>query len=356
MSTTKMPRNRRAFSLLAVTCILQLIGTSPSGASIHGHTASSLHSTKIQAIGNRTFSNALDVNWSEFPGSVFSLNPPDFVDGVDSETVTNVSVLLIWDEPESYGFPITNYEVRKSTNGRSWTAVTHKASSNATLLVTGLTGGTEYQFKVRAITSQGKGQYSDIFTVSTIDVTPSLEIDADTVLTDEDITFTVSSNVDEGSNIPGVGKLQMKSCPSNNGVLENFEDASEYDVAWTSPSKPGKCKATYTFTPDGGKAISKSLTINVEKYKMSYAEVEWDFSDYTDIGVTVVIYGNDDEVWDVAVKVQLQYKSWSKGTWRTLETEYAEGEDGAYLSQYPGFGYYRVNVSALGYKNESGFW
>jgi hypothetical protein len=73
-------------------------------------------------------------------------------------------VRLNWQAPASNGGAnITAYRVQRSTNGTTWTTVTSTASaSTRTFTVTGLTNGTQYQFRVAAINVAGAGVFSAI--------------------------------------------------------------------------------------------------------------------------------------------------------------------------------------------------
>ncbi len=69
---------------------------------------------------------------------------------------------LVWTAPASNGgSAITDYDVQWSSNGgTSWTTFTDGVSVNRAATVTGLTNGTEYVFRVRAVNIAGDGSYS----------------------------------------------------------------------------------------------------------------------------------------------------------------------------------------------------
>lgn len=71
-------------------------------------------------------------------------------------------ITLKWTAPaDNGGVAITAYRVQRSTNGTTWTTITSAASKTTrTLVVSGLTSGTKYYFRVAAITSFGVGAYS----------------------------------------------------------------------------------------------------------------------------------------------------------------------------------------------------
>lgn len=72
------------------------------------------------------------------------------------------SARLTWTAPgDNGGFAVADYEIQYSTNaGSSWVDVVDGVSVTAVATITGLTNGTAYIFKVRAITSKGAGAWS----------------------------------------------------------------------------------------------------------------------------------------------------------------------------------------------------
>jgi hypothetical protein len=99
-----------------------------------------------------------------------SITPPVTVPG----QVTNVSgtagdtqVSLSWSAPDNGGASITDYVVQYSTNGgTNWTTFADGTSGDATAVVTSLTNGTAYTFRVAAVNSAGTGSYSSAASVT----------------------------------------------------------------------------------------------------------------------------------------------------------------------------------------------
>ena len=81
--------------------------------------------------------------------------------GLSGDAAFN-AVELAWTVPTDDGFSsITGYSIQSSTNGANWvTEIADTGSSATTATVTGLVGGTSYQFRVAAINEIGVGQYS----------------------------------------------------------------------------------------------------------------------------------------------------------------------------------------------------
>jgi hypothetical protein len=86
-------------------------------------------------------------NGTEKPDAVMNL----------TATAGNAQVSLAWDEPsENGGEEITGYEVTAD----NWTNKVTKTANEQTHTYTGLTNGTEYTFKVRAVHANGAGAES----------------------------------------------------------------------------------------------------------------------------------------------------------------------------------------------------
>ena len=88
-----------------------------------------------------------------------------------SGTSGNAQVSLTWTAPASNGgVSITDYSVQYSSDsGSTWTTFSRTASATASQIVTGLTNGTAYVFRVAAINGVVTGQY----TAASSSVTPS---------------------------------------------------------------------------------------------------------------------------------------------------------------------------------------
>jgi len=70
------------------------------------------------------------------------------------------SVALSWTAPTNTGgASLTDYIVQYSTDQSSWTTFADGTSTATTATVTGLTGGTNYYFRVAAVNSAGTGAY-----------------------------------------------------------------------------------------------------------------------------------------------------------------------------------------------------
>jgi titin len=72
-------------------------------------------------------------------------------------------VKLSWDAPRtSNGARIKDYVIQRSVNGRKWTTVRDGVSAKRSVIVSRLTNGTQYRFRVAAKNVVGRGSWSRI--------------------------------------------------------------------------------------------------------------------------------------------------------------------------------------------------
>jgi Ca2+-binding RTX toxin-like protein len=109
--------------------------------------------------------------------SVFSVSTPaqtPSVPGtVTSSAITNTGFSLAWGLPtDNGGAAITDYTVQYSTDGTTWTPVTHTASTSRSMALSGLKGFTAYQVRVAAKNTSGNGTFTTPITVTTTGAVP----------------------------------------------------------------------------------------------------------------------------------------------------------------------------------------
>lgn len=74
----------------------------------------------------------------------------------------NGAVQLTWSHPDNGGAAITDYAELYRTGSDAYAPFSHSASTDLSQLVTGLTNGTSYDFKVAAVNSFGTGSQSSV--------------------------------------------------------------------------------------------------------------------------------------------------------------------------------------------------
>jgi hypothetical protein len=108
-------------------------------------------------------------NNRSYTGATITVPTAAFPDGAMSAPTSltatggNAQVSLAWTAP-SYngGSAITDYSVQFSSNsGSTWTTFSRTASTTASQVVTGLTNGTAYVFRVAGINANGTGTYTE---------------------------------------------------------------------------------------------------------------------------------------------------------------------------------------------------
>ena len=101
---------------------------------------------------------------SAFSASSSSISPAALPSAPTLGTVTAGanSIAVSWTAPASTGgFAISDYTIEYSANaGSTWSAFAHSASTATSITITGLTNGTSYLVRIRAVTSVGTGAAS----------------------------------------------------------------------------------------------------------------------------------------------------------------------------------------------------
>ena len=141
-----------------------------------------------------------------------------------SGTVANAQSQVTWTATSFTGPAVSNYLVQYSSNGGgSWTNVTRAASTSPSMLVTGLTNGSSYIFRVAAINSVGAGTFSS----SSPEVIPQ----------------TLPGQPTDLSGTAGNGQAALNwVAPTDNGgrniITYKVEYSSNGGASWTEYSHP----------------------------------------------------------------------------------------------------------------------
>ena len=114
----------------------------------------------------------------------------------------NASALVSWSAPSDGGSAITDYEVQFSfNNGSSWTTFSDSVSTDNSTTVTGLTNGTKYVFRVRAINAANPSGWSDKSSVVTPYTSPGAPGKPTGTAKDASVTLTWTPAVNNGSTV-----------------------------------------------------------------------------------------------------------------------------------------------------------
>ena len=152
-------------------------------------------------------------------------------------TFGNAQVSLVWTAPSvSGGVPITDYTVQyRKTTDTTWTTFNDGVRTTPTAIVTGLTNGTTYYFRVAAVNAAGTSAF-----VQSLAVTPKTVADAPTNIS--------------GTSRLGVAYLTWNAPLSSGGAaVTRYEItySTNGGVSWTTWGTVAKNSATLSGLPRG---------------------------------------------------------------------------------------------------------
>ena len=138
-------------------------------------------------------------SWSTQSPVVVTGSTPDAPTGIAATSNHDSAVPLSWTAPYSYGAVITDYSLRYSSNGSSWSIVdTHATTTSYNLA--GLSNGTSYVIEVQATNGSGSGAWSSP-TVATPSSTPDAPAAPVGVAGNDSATMSWSAPNNEGAAI-----------------------------------------------------------------------------------------------------------------------------------------------------------
>lgn len=156
---------------------------------------------------------------TSFPSDLFEITTyanggpfaPDVPRGLSVDGTTETTTTLSWHDPlRNGGSAITDYIVEYSLhNANAWSTFSDGTSTSTSTTVTGLTGSTDYDFRVSAVNGVGTGPATDPASGST---------------SSAGATITVDSN--EDTEVSGDGKCTLREAISN---ANNHADTSGGD-------------------------------------------------------------------------------------------------------------------------------
>jgi hypothetical protein len=213
-------------------------GSANTGSNTQTYTVSGLAAGMLYTLRVRRQTPCGAGSWSSTSATPPAF-PPLAPTGLAAEVVpaTGVGpgqVKLTWSAPSS-DKPITDYLIQQSINSTTWTTVADGTSSATTYTVTGLSVGTQYAFRVAAVSEPGQGYWSAI-----VQATPPVwKPDAPSGL-----TAAVAPAA-------GVGSGQVKLTwivPANNGsaITDYLLQDSTNGTTWTTVSDGVSTATNYT--------------------------------------------------------------------------------------------------------------
>lgn len=184
-------------------------------------------------------------------------------DGYSSSAPNSAQVSLSWRKPSQlFGATITGYQLTYSSDSFT-TSTTINAGNVTTYLVTGLTAGVSYGFKVRAVTTIGStSQLGTISTVKTATPTtlptqPQVTSGATVTKNSSTVVWTAQSFSDKGGlavtytvTATAAGKTKRTcSTISNSCTINGLSAGTVYSLDLVAKNSRGSVRATFAPTP-----------------------------------------------------------------------------------------------------------
>lgn len=168
------------------------------------------------------------------------------------------SITLMWNTPDNHGDPIVRYEVEQQIGSAAWhnTQIVINATKKK---ITGLTDGTTYKFRVRAVNKRGNGHWSDIISASPETNTPPVlaTIAPQTVFESQQVTIQLSASDPESDRL-------TYSRAGNLGAISSTTGLFTWD---TEGATLGRHTITFTVTDEHGLSHSQTATITIQGRK-----------------------------------------------------------------------------------------
>ncbi|NBX75308.1 MAG: fibronectin type III domain-containing protein, partial [Proteobacteria bacterium] len=248
------------------------VSSSPS-ALITGLTNGTAYIFKVAAVNE-----AGTGTYSSNSSAVVPFTSPDAPSGV-SGVPGNTQVSLSWNAPASDGgSAITDYVIEySSNNGTSWTTFSDGTSTSTSSVVSGLTNGTAYIFRVAAVNAAGPQGYSP----------SSLSI----------IPFTIPGAPTGATGTPGNTQVSLSwTAPSSNGGSAITDYVIQYSsnsgTSWStfSDGTSTSTSATVTGLTNGTAYIFQVAAVNAAGTG-SYSTGSASVTPYTNPGAPTGVIG-----------------------------------------------------------------
>jgi hypothetical protein len=155
---------------------------------------------QCRAINNTHTLGDIKSDWSGFSGEESTI--PSSVTGISCKAESETSVKVTWNAVDT----ATSYEVQYATKKAYFDSSSEAGSmivNTNTAIVTGLSGGNEWFFRVRAKNAQGDSGWSAIVStvIGTVPEAPTTWSLTNTVIVGEDVILYWVHNCEDGSNM-----------------------------------------------------------------------------------------------------------------------------------------------------------
>jgi hypothetical protein len=127
---------------------------------------------------------------------------PGTVTGVSATSNANTQSVVSWTAPDANGTPITDYVIQYSTSSTfasSITTFSHTASSAISITVTGLSNGSTYYFRVKAVNAVGESAGWSVISAGAVPATaPSAPVIGTSTTSDRSVTINWTASTSTG--------------------------------------------------------------------------------------------------------------------------------------------------------------
>lgn len=212
------------------------------------------HLTQNQAGDATHIATTANSHFNVLPNPVVIQVPDAPINLVARPASTQVS--LAWDAPASDGGgPITDYVIYYKV-GSSWVPLVDGTSTNTSAIVTGLTNGSTYSFKVAAVNSAGQGAFC-----ASIDAVPATVPNSPTDLaatsgSSANLTWTAPTDDGGSTIIDYVIQFKLTSDASWTDFVDGVSDATGATVTDLDPAE------TYDFQVFAVNAIGNGAAVS----------------------------------------------------------------------------------------------
>jgi len=187
-------------------------GNANTTATLTGLTNGTLYNIRVTALNVVGAGPVSEVTTGTPKGAPSAPNAP-------TGNGNNGGAFITWSAPTNNGAPITDYEIQYRAGSGSWISFVDEVTSATAATVSGLTNGTAYTFQVRAINSQGSGEWS----AASASITPATVPDAPT------LTAVTAPN----PNQPGKLAITFTAGANGGSAITGYEFSINDGATWS---------------------------------------------------------------------------------------------------------------------------